>query len=135
MSIQRREVYLVLKKLPDGRVIYVEGIRCAHNYFFDGHSRVGLSAGSSASFVEFSPNERPMQLFHMPNENNGKWQAAFHNFGCSPEFGEPEMEYIIVVGAYSNDRDCTFDLMREGLNRAWEIVEGNRQLRDGEFND
>lgn len=34
MSIQRREVYLVLKKLPDGRVIYVEGIRCAHNYFF-----------------------------------------------------------------------------------------------------
>ncbi|ELF4846947.1 hypothetical protein ACV67J_004636, partial [Salmonella enterica] len=97
--------------------------------FFDGHSRVGLSAGSSASFVEFSPNERPMQLFHMPNENNGKWQAAFHNFGCSPEFGEPEMEYIIFVGAYSNDRDCTFDLMREGLNRAWEIVEGNRQLR------
>ncbi|EFP0174564.1 hypothetical protein HLX12_004684, partial [Escherichia coli] len=96
---------------------------------------VGLSAGSSASFVEFSPNERPMQLFHMPNENNGKWQAAFHNFGCSPEFGEPEMEYIIFVGAYSNDRDCTFDLMREGLNRAWEIVEGNRQLRDGEFND
>ncbi|MDZ8272806.1 hypothetical protein SND12_17240 [Escherichia coli] len=89
----------------------------------------------SASFVEFSPNERPMQLFHMPNENNGKWQAAFHNFGCSPEFGEPEMEYIIFVGAYSNDRDCTFDLMREGLNRAWEIVEGNRQLRDGEFND
>ncbi|WMV69319.1 hypothetical protein [Escherichia albertii] len=41
----------------------------------------------------------------------------------------------IFVGAYSNDRDCTFDLMREGLNRAWEIVEGNRQLRDGEFND
>ena len=37
-----------------------------------------------------------MQLFHMPNENNGKWQAAFHNFGCSPEFGEPEMEYIIL---------------------------------------
>ncbi|WP_162720415.1 hypothetical protein [Escherichia coli] len=35
MSIQRREVYLVLKKLPDGRVIYVEGIRCAHNYFFE----------------------------------------------------------------------------------------------------
>ena len=32
MSIQRREVYLVLKKLPDGRVIYVEGIRCAHNW-------------------------------------------------------------------------------------------------------
>ncbi|WP_241696719.1 hypothetical protein [Citrobacter freundii] len=92
MSIQRREVYLVLKTLPDGRVIYVEGIRCAHNYFFDGHSRVGLSAGNSASFVEFSPNERPMQLFHMPKENNGKWQAAFHNFGCSPEFGEPEME-------------------------------------------
>jgi hypothetical protein len=135
MSIQRREVYLVLKTLRDGRVIYVEGIRCAHNYFFDGHSRVGLSAGSSASFVEFSPNERPMQLFHMPNENNGKWQAAFHNLGCSPVFGEPEMEYIIFVGAYSNDRDCTFDLMREGLNRAWEIVEGNRQLRDGEFND
>ncbi|MGE4926790.1 hypothetical protein ACS78X_21660 [Yersinia enterocolitica] len=45
------------------------------------------------------------------------------------------MEYIIFVGAYSNDRDCTFDLMREGLDRAWEIVEGNRQLRDGEFND
>ena len=47
MSIQRREVYTVLKKLPDGRVIYVEGIRCAI-ITFDGHSRVGLSAGSSA---------------------------------------------------------------------------------------
>lgn len=36
MSIQRREVYLVLKQLPDGRVIYVEGIRCARNYFLMG---------------------------------------------------------------------------------------------------
>ena len=116
----------------DGHVIYMEGIRCARNYFFDGHTRVGLSAGGSTSFVEFLPNERPMQLFHMPKENNGKWQAAFHNFGGWPEIGELE---IIFVGAYSNDRDRTFELMREGLDRAWEIVEDKRQLRDGEFND
>lgn len=76
-----------------------------------------------------------MQLFHMPKENNCKWQAAFHNFGGWPEIGELEMEYIIFVGAYSNDRDRTFELMREGLDRAWEIVEDKRQLRDGEFND
>ncbi|MFN2743752.1 hypothetical protein ACKUFO_25000, partial [Escherichia coli] len=63
MSIQRREVYLVLKKLPDGRVIYVEGIRCAHNYFFDGHSRVGLSAGSSAGTVAKLAMRQPFVLF------------------------------------------------------------------------
>lgn len=76
-----------------------------------------------------------MQLFHVPENNSGKWQAAFHSFGCLPEFGEPEMEYIIFVGAYSNDRNRTFELMRKGMDRAWDIVEGKRQLRDGEFND
>lgn len=135
MSIQRREVYLVMKQLSDGQVIYVEGIKSAKNYFFDGHVRVGLDPSGSASFVELSPNERPIQLFHIPNDNHGKWQAAFHDFGCLPEFGDPEMEYIIFVGAYSNDRDRTFELMRMGLDRAWEIVDGKRQLRDGEFHD
>lgn len=33
MSIQRREVYLVLKQLSDGRLFYVEGLRSASNYF------------------------------------------------------------------------------------------------------
>ncbi|ECE0486461.1 hypothetical protein KX75_20020 [Salmonella enterica subsp. enterica] len=55
MSIQRREVYLVIKHLPDDRVLYVEGMKYASNYFFDGHSRVDTTSGDSASFVEFSP--------------------------------------------------------------------------------
>lgn len=135
MTIQRREVYLVLKELSDGRVSYVEGLRSARNYFFDGHVRVIPAPGGSARFVEFSTNDHPMQLFHMPHESHGKWQAAYHDFGCSPEFGKPELEYIIFVGAYCNDRDRVYELMREGLDRAWEIVEGERELRDGEFND
>jgi hypothetical protein len=135
MSIQRREVYLVMKQLSDGRVLYVEGIKSARNYFFDGHVRFSLTRGGSANIVELSPADRPMQLFHVPNDNHGKWQAAYCDFGCSPDFGEVELEFIIFVGAYSNDRNRTFELMREGLKRAWEIVEGKRQLRDGEFND
>lgn len=135
MSIQRREVYLVMKEIADGRIIYVEGLNHARQYFFDGHSRVGSSPGASASFVEFSTNDRPMQLFHVPTNSGGKWQAAYHDFGFSPLFGEPELEYIIFVGAYSNDRDRTYDLMRQGVDRAWEIIEGERELRDGEFED
>ena len=43
-----------------------------------------------------------MQLFHMPNENNGKWQAAFHNFGCSPNFGNlGNGIHHFLSGAYS----------------------------------
>ncbi|MBZ3802431.1 hypothetical protein K9O81_18855 [Leclercia adecarboxylata] len=135
MNIQRREVFLVLKQLSDGKVVYAEGMKSARQYFFDGHARVGLEPNGSESFVEFSPNERPMQLFHVPNDNWGKWQAAFHNFGCFPEFGEPELEFIIFVGAYSNNRDRTFELMRQGMDRAWEIIEGKRELRDGEFEE
>ncbi|WP_396265896.1 hypothetical protein WGR79_14720 [Klebsiella pneumoniae] len=85
MSIQRREVYLVLKQLSDGRLFYVEGLRSARNYFFDGHVRVLTSPAGSASFIEFEPGERPMQLFHLPDEEGTQWQAAFHDFGCSPE--------------------------------------------------
>jgi len=107
----------------------------ARQYFFDGHARAVTSPGASASFVEFSTNDRAMQLFHVPKDNWGKWQAAYHDFGCSPVFGEPELEYIIFVGAYSNDRDRTYELMREGVDRAWEIIEGKRELRDGEFED
>lgn len=135
MSIQRREVYLVIKHLSDGRVLYVEGMKYAQNYFFDGHSRVGLDPSGTSSFIDFSPGERPMQLFYVPSNASGKWQAAFHTFGCSPEFGEPQIEYIIFLGAYSNDHDMTFELMRNGLDRAWEIIEGKRELRDGEFCD
>lgn len=135
MSIQRREVFLVMKEIFDGTILYVEGLNHARQYFFDGHARVGVSPGASASFVEFSTNDRPMQLFHVPNDNWGQWQAAYHDFGCSPTFGEPELEYIIFVGAYSNDRDRTYELMREGVDRAWEIIEGERELRDGEFED
>lgn len=135
MSIERREVYLVMKQLPDGRVLYVEGLKCASNYFFDGHSGVGIDARSSSSFVEFSEGDKPMQLFHMPNQNYNKWQAAYHDFGCDPMMGEPKKEFIIFVGAFSNDRERTTELMCEGLNRAWEIIDGERELRDGEFED
>ncbi|MDV1094996.1 hypothetical protein ACSI5N_25570 (plasmid) [Raoultella ornithinolytica] len=135
MSIQRREVYLVMKQLSDGRVMYVEGLKEASGYFFDGHVRVGLSSNTSSSFVDFDPNERPMQLFHMPDEHNGKWQAAYHDFGCNPPVGKAELEFVVFVGAYSNDRDRTIELMRMGMVRAWEIVDGKRQLRNGEFFD
>lgn len=36
MSVQRREVYLVLKQLSDGRLFYVEGLRSARMYFLMG---------------------------------------------------------------------------------------------------
>lgn len=133
--MKRREVYLVLKELSDGRVLYVEGLKSARNYFFDGHSRVTLDAGNKATFETFSPENRPMQLFHMPKESHGKWQAAYHDFGCWPEFGEPEGEYVIFVGAYSNDRERVFELMREGMERAYQIINEERDLRDGEFPD
>ena len=70
-----------------------------------------------------SNRERPMQLFHMPDEEGTQWQAAFHDFGCSPEFGEPKLEYVIFVGAYSDDRERTIELMNMGMTHAWEIIE------------
>lgn len=66
--------------------------------FFDGHVRANTASGGSASFIRFLPNEHPVQLFHMPNERNSRWQAAFSNFGCWPEFGETQLEYVIFVG-------------------------------------
>ncbi|MEQ9864639.1 hypothetical protein [Pectobacterium aroidearum] len=136
MSIQRREVYLVLKQLSDGRLFYVEGMRSARNYFFDGHVRVLTAQSDSASFIEFEPGERPMQLFHIPDEKGGtQWQAAFHDFGCSPEFGKPKLEYVIFVGAYSNSRERTIKLMSMGMAHAWEIIDGKRELREGEFEE
>ncbi len=39
MSIVRREVYLVLKQLSDGRLFYVEGMRSARRYFLMTMSR------------------------------------------------------------------------------------------------
>lgn len=42
------------------------------------------SPAGSASFIEFEPGERPMQLFHMPDEEGTQWQAAFHDFGYFP---------------------------------------------------
>jgi len=124
-----------MKQLPDGRVLYVEGLKGASAYFFDGHSCVSTDPKGSASLVELSEHERPVQLFHMPNQHYNKWQAAHHDFGCAPPFGDPTLEFVIFVGAYSNDRERTLELMREGVNRAWDIVEGKRELRDGEFND
>ena len=135
MSIQRREVYLVLKQLSDGRLFYVEGMRSARNYFFDGHVRVLTAPGGSVSFIEFEPGERPMQLFHMPDEEGTQWQAAFPDFGCMPEFGIPELEYVIFVGAYSNDRERTIELMSMGMTHAWEIINGECELREGEFEE
>ncbi|ELK6103823.1 hypothetical protein [Citrobacter freundii] len=135
MSVQRREVYLVLKQLSDGRLFYVEGLRSARMYFFDGHVRVLTSPGGSASFIEFEPAERPIQLFHLPDEEGSQWQAAFHDFGCSPELGKPELEYVIFVGAYSDDRERTIELMNMGMTHAWEIIEGKCELREGEFEE
>ncbi|ENR5961831.1 hypothetical protein ACEWL9_003815 [Enterobacter hormaechei] len=135
MSIKRREVYLVIKETYSGEVTYVEGMNEASMYFFDGHTRVGIDPNGVATFEEFMPTERPAQVFHVPSNTSGKWQAALHSFGCYPEFGEPELEYIIFVGAYSNDHDRTLELMREGMDRAWEVIEGKRALRKGEFKD
>lgn len=135
MTIERREVYLVVKETLSGDVTYLEGMKHSSQYFFDGHTRVGIDPNGVATFEEFMDSERPAQVFHVPSNRSGKWQAAYHTFGCHPELGTPQLEYIIFVGAYSNDHDRTLELMRIGMERAWEVIEGNRSLRDGEFKD
>lgn len=135
MSIVRREVYLVLKQLSDGRLFYVEGKRSARRYFFDDHVQVLTTLGGSTSFIEFEPGGRPMQLFHMPDEEGVQWQGVLNDFGCLPEFGKPELEYVIFLGAFSNDRERTIELMSMGMTHAWEIINGKCELREGEFEE
>ncbi|HDT6029042.1 TPA: hypothetical protein QHD00_003763 [Enterobacter cloacae subsp. cloacae] len=135
MTIQRREVYLLVKETYSGKVTYVEELQSVSNYFFDGHARVNDDPNGKATHEEFMDGMRPAQVFYVPSNTSGKWQAAFHSFGCYPEMGAPQLEFIIFVGAYSNDHDRTLELMREGMDRAYEVIEGTRQLRDGEFTD
>ncbi|MCP2124421.1 UNVERIFIED_ORG: hypothetical protein J2Y93_004579 [Pantoea agglomerans] len=131
-KLPRKEVFLVLKEISSGDIIMAEGLLTASNYYFDGLARTHLQHPPLVTLEEFDPRYRLAQVIHLPNENVGKWHATHHAFGGWPEF-VPEMEYVISVAAYSNDKARTLKMLKAGVEYSEKLLDGSVAPREGEF--